>query len=282
MTSPERTASANNGIARPLAEIAEQINRHHDQFAQHGQKALEHVAYALDHARTAGELLLEAKRNIQHGGWLDWLSENCHVGDRQARKYMAVASADPNIITEAIAEGLTIDRAVARIASAKKRPKSEPSTPVKKPNRNCNSDLHPTALLTTGQAITAEATQSRLKAILDALPPMPNPNLSQSEVDAFADRMARMRKEDPDEFRRQGDAKIGNYLRMVLAFEDLLPLLPANDPRTEAVTDSMQQAIRLAKEMSAMNWDSAAFRSRFAMLIVAFEHGRNATYATTK
>jgi hypothetical protein len=46
----------------------------------------------LEHAITAGKLLLAAKELVDHGGWLSWLKANCHLSVRQAQTYMRLAS----------------------------------------------------------------------------------------------------------------------------------------------------------------------------------------------
>jgi hypothetical protein len=45
----------------------------------------------LIHARNAGRLLLEAKRQCQHGEWLPWLKGNVRRAPRTAQAYMRVA-----------------------------------------------------------------------------------------------------------------------------------------------------------------------------------------------
>jgi hypothetical protein len=65
-------------------DLASQINEQHRLAYGKAQDALEH-------ARRAGELLLQAKESIEHGKWLPWLEANIDVGDRQARSYMMVA-----------------------------------------------------------------------------------------------------------------------------------------------------------------------------------------------
>jgi len=47
---------------------------------------------ALEHARRAGELLLEAKAALKHGEWLPWIESNCKFGERTARNYMQLAT----------------------------------------------------------------------------------------------------------------------------------------------------------------------------------------------
>jgi DUF3102 family protein len=43
------------------------------------------------HAITAGELLIEAKDQVQHGYWLPWLKDHCTISERTAQLYMRVA-----------------------------------------------------------------------------------------------------------------------------------------------------------------------------------------------
>lgn len=64
-----------------LKEIAKKINA--------GAMSLPHGA--IDHARECGELLVQAKDQIGHGGFLVWLTDNCRVKPRQAQKYMRLA-----------------------------------------------------------------------------------------------------------------------------------------------------------------------------------------------
>jgi len=68
-----------------LTALAADIQREHE--AAHG-KARE----ALEHARRAGDLLIEAKEQLEHGAWLPWLSEHCGVSSRSAQRYMRLAS----------------------------------------------------------------------------------------------------------------------------------------------------------------------------------------------
>jgi hypothetical protein len=65
--------------------LATRINEHHRQ-------AYGHAAKAIEHARQAGELLIQAKSEIPHGGWLPWLKANCDVSEREAQRYMRLAS----------------------------------------------------------------------------------------------------------------------------------------------------------------------------------------------
>lgn len=71
--------------------IAAEIERHHLLAARHADAAI-------DHARKAGELLIKVKASLQHGAWLDWLSNNCTVSARQAQRYIRVANGLPMAI----------------------------------------------------------------------------------------------------------------------------------------------------------------------------------------
>jgi hypothetical protein len=67
-----------------LADLAARINTEHE--------AAE-VAYqdAVAHAMTCGDLLIEAKSELKHGGWSKWLKQNCEVSARTATLYMRLA-----------------------------------------------------------------------------------------------------------------------------------------------------------------------------------------------
>jgi hypothetical protein len=67
-----------------LSELAHRINAEHDAVAVALQSAL-------GHAIAAGEMLIEAKRQVKHGQWLPWLAANCSVPARTATHYMALA-----------------------------------------------------------------------------------------------------------------------------------------------------------------------------------------------
>ena len=82
------------GLALP--GIARRINEAH-------RRATALAGEALGAARTAGELLLEAKDRVGHGGWEAWLGENFEGSLRTARDYMRICREWP-AIEEAIAK----------------------------------------------------------------------------------------------------------------------------------------------------------------------------------
>jgi len=46
---------------------------------------------SIKHAMAAGDLLIEAKAQLQHGRWLPWLRDHCTISERTAQLYMRVA-----------------------------------------------------------------------------------------------------------------------------------------------------------------------------------------------
>ena len=71
--------------ALSLPELATAINAEHDAAERTARKAIEH-------ARAAGDKLLQAKAQVEHGQWLPWLAANCPaLADRTARVYMRLA-----------------------------------------------------------------------------------------------------------------------------------------------------------------------------------------------
>ena len=78
-----------------LVSLAAQINAAHE-------NACSSVRTALEHAREAGDLLLEAKRQLGHGAWLRWLRQHCTaVSERTAQKYMQLARELPRLTAKA-------------------------------------------------------------------------------------------------------------------------------------------------------------------------------------
>lgn len=112
------------GPAQDLATLAGLINREH--------RACEAALRAgLAHATAAGRLLLAAKAQVGHGGWLPWVQAHCEFSERTAQGYMRVArnidalrAADPQRVA-----GLTYREALALLAE----PKPAPALPAPEP-----------------------------------------------------------------------------------------------------------------------------------------------------
>ena len=94
MATADEQALVTSGEA-PLQRLAAQINAAQD-------KALASMRTALGHACRAGDLLIEAKRQLGHGDWLPWLRQHCtDVSERTAQKYMQLARELPNLTAKA-------------------------------------------------------------------------------------------------------------------------------------------------------------------------------------
>jgi hypothetical protein len=85
----------------------------------------EHAAVAGDlasatlHAKNAGAMLREAKKQVKHGEWMTWLAIHCDISDRSARAYMRVAKHWRTIEAngQSLAD-LSVSKALALIAPA--------------------------------------------------------------------------------------------------------------------------------------------------------------------
>ncbi len=73
--------------------------------------ATRHAGAALEHARTAGRLLIEVKESLAHGEWLPWLETSVAVSARQAQRYIRLAQgkALPERKPAALPENLKCD-----------------------------------------------------------------------------------------------------------------------------------------------------------------------------
>ena len=68
-------------VSRPLKVLIPMIN---------GELELGDTAGA-EHYANAGDMLIEAKEQISHGGWGKWLSKNFELHSTTAQRYMAMA-----------------------------------------------------------------------------------------------------------------------------------------------------------------------------------------------
>jgi hypothetical protein len=104
-------------IVRPaadLAALAREINTEHE--------AIESAAIsALEHARRAGEKLLEARAKCPHGTWLSWLKTHVRFSRQSADGYMRVAKEFDKLPTVG---NLGLREALAILST-----KPEPETP---------------------------------------------------------------------------------------------------------------------------------------------------------
>jgi phage N-6-adenine-methyltransferase len=81
-----------------LHDLAARIREEHDAAEAAKGAAVVVARKGIEHALTAGELLLEAKAQVPHGQWLPWLAENCPaVSPRMAQYYMGLARKRPEL-----------------------------------------------------------------------------------------------------------------------------------------------------------------------------------------
>jgi hypothetical protein len=76
-----------------LTDLAQAIEHEHQAAHQAAQTALAH-------ALECGQLLLQAKAAVGHGGWLAWVEANLTFGPRQATNYMRLAREIPKLDDE--------------------------------------------------------------------------------------------------------------------------------------------------------------------------------------
>jgi hypothetical protein len=67
-----------------LADLAAKIKQQHAGVEKYLTRSVE---YAMD----AGDLLIEAKQQLEHGQWLPWLAESVEISESTARRYMRLA-----------------------------------------------------------------------------------------------------------------------------------------------------------------------------------------------
>jgi hypothetical protein len=73
-----------------LSELAQNINEHHLAV----KTAFESM---VRHAEAAGRDLIQAKDQVRHGGWEDWVTEHTDVSLRTASNYMRIARELPKL-----------------------------------------------------------------------------------------------------------------------------------------------------------------------------------------
>jgi hypothetical protein len=104
----------NNDISKSnsLTDIAARIRHEHEAV----RFALRH---AVERAMNTGDLLLEAKEQLQHGQWSQWIQEHCKISDRTARLYMRLAKNRAVIEATGDVANLTLNAATRLLAPPK-------------------------------------------------------------------------------------------------------------------------------------------------------------------
>jgi hypothetical protein len=67
-----------------FAFLAEHINYQNAEWEKHQRKAIEHSV-------ACGKALIEAKQQVGHGAWLDWMIDNLDFSPRKAQRHMRIA-----------------------------------------------------------------------------------------------------------------------------------------------------------------------------------------------
>ena len=113
-----------------LPSLAKQINEAVTDAENHARSAMEV-------ALTAGALLTEAKKQVPHGEWENWLTEHCNLAGRTARAYMKLAKDFPSLPEperQRVAT-LPVREAVKAIATDPAPPVTEKILPAFAPRR---------------------------------------------------------------------------------------------------------------------------------------------------
>lgn len=115
---------------RELHKLAQRIKRYH-------ASVVEQLRQSVDFAMMCGDLLLEAKEQVAHGQWGEWVSRHCEISDRTARLYMQLAQHRGVIEAKtATVADLTLQGAAKAIAAPKAKgtlplPKASQKTAVR-------------------------------------------------------------------------------------------------------------------------------------------------------
>jgi hypothetical protein len=79
----------------------------------------ESLKLAVKCAMDTGDMLLEAKEQVGHGEWMDWLRDHCDMSQRTANLYMRLAKNRKVIEATGDVAGLTLNSAARLLASPK-------------------------------------------------------------------------------------------------------------------------------------------------------------------
>jgi Protein of unknown function (DUF3102) len=101
--------------AEPLPEIALVLAA---RFKVEHQECVAAVRKGLVHALAAGDVLMEAKRQVGHGRWLGFLRDHCEISERSASRYIWLAKNRATIESKsATVADLTVRGAIELLAA---------------------------------------------------------------------------------------------------------------------------------------------------------------------
>ena len=136
-------------------------------IAQEHQAAVGAARSAVKHALKCGELLLEAKATIGHGGWLAWVETNCTFGQRTAQGYMRLARELPRL-DEANAQrvaDLSLRDALAAVATDTRNIASLPPLAAEQALKEAKGDR-------LRSAVSRQLTADKIRRARPAEPPV--------------------------------------------------------------------------------------------------------------
>lgn len=157
----DATLSSNLTSSGPaLATLALEINAEHDAAENHARKAIEH-------ARVAGDKLLLAKAQVEHGQWLPWLAANCpRLAVRTAQAYMRLADHWEMLAGKcATVAYLTINDALKLLNAPESD--GDPATPSAFHDRIDAPSLPAPATVAAVAEMLAEFPEAERRAVLD-------------------------------------------------------------------------------------------------------------------
>jgi hypothetical protein len=136
-------------------ELASKINAAHDLFQKAGLTALER-------ARDCGELLIEARKQIERGKWLAWLKANIRCSPRTCQYYVKVAENWEALSSQyATVASITLRQAIKLLAPAKPSPNASPEEYL-------STGRHQALLAFYKEAVTRPKWKSRYEAAINA------------------------------------------------------------------------------------------------------------------
>lgn len=117
-------------LAKPLSEIdAEPVQLSLldliDLINSEHQKCEQAFGEMLLHAKKTGEYLTQAKAMVPHGGWLEWVKENCKFSHKTANRYVQIFKGWEDLSNSSCMTNLSLNQALAVLAGDKESPEAE-------------------------------------------------------------------------------------------------------------------------------------------------------------
>jgi hypothetical protein len=104
-----------------ITTLAASIRQEHEQVRQA-------ITAGLQHAREAGRLLAEARRHVQHGGWIRFVEQQCGLSRSTAAGYIRICERWAEIENVQRVAHLPLRKALALLAEPK--PSAKPAAPT--------------------------------------------------------------------------------------------------------------------------------------------------------